>query len=358
VLPADTIISTSASSSGEEPVPLKHGDVVAGRYLVERMLGRGGIGLVVSASDRETGKPVALKMLQMHARRDPELLERFAREARAAKKLRSPHVARVLDVGELAGGPPFIVMEHLDGEDLGSIVRSGEKLTVATAVELVRQACLGVAEAHAAGIVHRDIKPQNLFVTRGPRGQRVVKVLDFGVARWEREALMSLTQSTQLVGSPGYMSPEAFRSSRSVDARADVWSLGVVLYELLAGKRPFVGAGLVEMATSVMGQAPAPLAELRPDLPVGLAAVVHKCLEKERDDRYANAAALAEVLAPFVGASRGPRPMLRMIAICSVSIALGALAAIAALKVAERQHAREMRPDVPVSEPAGATRLR
>jgi serine/threonine protein kinase len=349
MLPADTIISHSDASGGDEPIPLKHGDVVAGRYVVERVLGLGGMGLVVSASDRETGTLVALKMLRVHARRDPELLARFAREARTAKKLRSPNVARVIDVGELEGGAPFIAMEHLEGEDLAVLVRGAERLPVVEAVDLVRQACLGVAEAHAHGIVHRDIKPQNLFVTRGPGGERVLKVLDFGVARLEAEASISLTRSMQMVGSPGYMSPEAFRSSRTVDARADVWSLGVVLYELLTGRRPFGGMGLVEVATSVMSQPPPPLNEVCPEVPQGLAEVVHRCLEKSREDRFSSAAALADALAPFAG--RKPRRrIVRTIAFCSMAVLLGAISMFAALYFFGRRHdAAQIRPDLPAS---------
>jgi serine/threonine protein kinase len=206
------------------------GDVIAGKYEVTRVLGQGGMGLVVAAFHRDLDALVALKFLLPSLRESPQSKERFTREARTVMRLRNEHVARVHDVGDV-DGTPFIVMEYLTGEDLAKALARRGPLAVDEAVDLLLQACEAVAEAHKLGIVHRDLNPANLFVTTGSDGLPFVKVLDFGISKSTAAGDLSVTASAAVVGSPLYMSPEQLTTSRSVDARADVWALGVILYE-------------------------------------------------------------------------------------------------------------------------------
>jgi len=225
--------------------PVEIGQVLAEKYRVERVLGAGGMGVVVAAHHLQLELEVAIKFLRGEALMDGEAVARFQREARAAVKLKSEHVARVLDVGTLASGSPFLVMELLDGLDLGTLIESGEKIATGDAVDYVLQASEAVAEAHSLGIVHRDLKPRNLFLTTRVDGRPLVKVLDFGISKLLEGAAeganFTLTSTTDIVGSPSYMSPEQLRSARTVDERTDIWSLGVVLFELLTAKLPFDG---------------------------------------------------------------------------------------------------------------------
>jgi serine/threonine-protein kinase len=274
--------------------------VLAGKYRVKGVLGEGGVGIVVAATHLKLGRPVAIKLLFSN---DREQVERLHREARAAARLRSEHAAKVLDVGRLENGAPFIVMELLEGEDLGEVVNRGP-LPVEDAVEYLLQACEAIAEAHARGIVHRDLKPRNLFLTRRINGQPLVKVLDFGLAKAERGLAndLRLTQTATMMGSPHYMSPEQVRAARDVDARSDVWSLGVCLYELLTGGVPFDGPTLATVCASVLTDPPAPCRRFHPGIPEELAYVVERCLEKDPRMRYQNVAALAAALEPFASA--------------------------------------------------------
>jgi len=218
-------MSDSPSSS------VKEGDLLAGKYRVERVLGSGGMGIVVAARHEQLDQRVAIKFVREEALGNEDAVARFLREARAAVKLRSEHAAKVLDVGTLESGAPYMVMEYLEGSDLGAILSEGEPLSVEVAAEYIAQACEAVAEAHAAGIVHRDLKPQNLFLTQTIGGGARVKVLDFGVSKTlESTGGGGLTQTRSMLGSPLYMSPEQMRSSRDVDARSDVWVFGVVLF--------------------------------------------------------------------------------------------------------------------------------
>ncbi len=205
--------------------PVVEGDVIAGKYRVDRAVGRGGMGIVVAASHLFLPQRVAIKLLL--STESPALVQRFLREARAVVRLKGEHVVRVFDVGELGSGIPHIVMEYLEGEDLSDVLRARGTLSVVDAADYVLQACLAMAEAHAAGIVHRDLKPANLFLTTTPGGATLIKVLDFGVSKevpGSTEGVGgSLTQTREMLGSPIYMSPEQMRSSRSVDARSDVW---------------------------------------------------------------------------------------------------------------------------------------
>ena len=237
----------------DTPVPVPIGAVVAGEYRVERFLGAGGMGVVVAATHLQLERPVALKFLQRDAASSPDVVSRFTREAKAAGKIQGEHVARVLDVGALETGEPYLVMEYLDGEDLARILARRGPLPIAETVDYVLEACEAVAEAHALGIVHRDLKPANLFLATRPSGKPLVKVLDFGISKAPASATdAGLTTTSSVVGSPLYMSPEQMTSAKSVDARSDVWSLGVVLYELLTAGHPFPAESVPALVIAVV----------------------------------------------------------------------------------------------------------
>jgi eukaryotic-like serine/threonine-protein kinase len=278
------------------------GEVIAGgKYRIEEVLGVGGVGAVLGATHLQLGQPVAIKLLLPEADRDPEAVPRFLSEARATARLDSEHVVRILDVDTLEGGVPYIVMERLQGLDLGEVAARGWPLPVPEALDYVLQACLGVAEAHARGIVHRDLKPHNLFVTCRRDGTPLVKVVDFGLVKavgGERLAHVRTTTAS-IMGTPHYMSPEQIRSSRSVDRRSDIWSLGVVLYEILAGTRPFDGESASEICAQVAADPPIPLRASRPDIPGEVEAVVLRCLEKDVQRRFQTVAEFASALLPF-----------------------------------------------------------
>jgi serine/threonine-protein kinase len=281
---------------------VREGDILAGKYRVERVLGMGGMGVVVAAHHLQLDEKVALKFLLPDALDNSEAVARFAREARAAVKIKSEHVARVIDVGTLPNGAPYMVMEYLDGGDLAAWLLDRGALPIEQAVEFLLQACEAVAEAHALGIVHRDLKPANLFCIRRADGRLSVKVLDFGISKvtqFGAPGSSALTHDTALVGSPLYMSPEQMRAANSVDSLTDIWALGVILYELLTGKVPFAAESLPEQVHRVTTEPPTSLRELRPEVPPELEGVILRCLEKNRAERYHNVAELALALYPF-----------------------------------------------------------
>ncbi|HVY25174.1 MAG TPA: protein kinase [Polyangiaceae bacterium] len=286
----------------QEPltVPFAVGDLIAGKYEVTGLLGSGGMGYVISARHTELGEMVALKFLRPEALAHDELVERFAREARAAAKIRSEHVANVFDVGTLEDGTPYIVMEYLAGKDLADYLHQEGALPISVAVEYVMQACEALAAAHAHGIVHRDIKPENLFLTRQAQGMAIIKVLDFGISKIALpRSKRDLVRTQMALGSPVYMSPEQIRRSDQVDARSDIWAIGCVLFELLTGVTAFDEPSLLELSAAILEREPVPLQTLRPDASEELEEVVLRCLQKNPDQRYQNVAELAAALYPF-----------------------------------------------------------
>jgi serine/threonine protein kinase len=299
---------TDGEDATEQFVPppqagVRPGDILAGKYRVERVLGVGGMGIVVAAHHLQLDEKVALKFLLPEALKSPVAVARFVREARAAVKIKSEHVARVIDVGTLEAGSPYIVMEYLEGGDLEGWLKQRGALPFEQAVEFVLQACVAIAEAHALGIVHRDLKPANLFCVRRADGQLSIKVLDFGISKVTdlsgSNPLTGMTKTSAVMGTPLYMSPEQLRSAKNVDARADIWALGVILYELLTGQSAFLADTLMELTLKIAEEPPPPLRSLRPDAPDGLEAIILRCVEKHPDRRYRNVAELAVALHPF-----------------------------------------------------------
>jgi len=268
------------------------GAVLAGKYRVERVLGQGGMGIVVQAMHLQLHQPVAMKFLLSDVLGNQQIVQRFLREAQAAVRLKGEHVAHVIDVGTLETGTPYMVLEYLEGTDFASFPRS--QLTVGGTVDLMLQACEALAEAHSLGIVHRDVKPANFFITRRADGTLLLKVLDFGISKSLTASHLTATQTA--IGTPAYMSPEQMRSSRDVDHRTDIWSLGVVLYELLQGVPPFGGETFSSMVLTVVND---PLPKLTVRLPGDLESVVYRCLEKDPAKRFQNIAELACALAKY-----------------------------------------------------------
>jgi serine/threonine-protein kinase len=271
---------------------LSEGEIIAGKYRVDGVIGDGGMGVVIAATHVELEQRVAIKALREVG---SEALARFRREGRLVVQLKSPHVARVFDVGELDDGTPYLVMERLEGEDLRLMLRRGP-LSVGDAVDVVLEAMEGIAEAHGLGIVHRDLKPANLFLHRGPGGIPSVKVLDFGISK--RLDDLDVTTDGTALGSIGYMAPEQMTDSRSVDARADVWALGVILYQLLSGRLPHEAPSLPSMMVKVT-EPIVPITELVPEVPEEVDRIIGRCLEVEPSARFGNVAQLAEALAPL-----------------------------------------------------------
>ena len=289
-------------SGPDSAAGVRQGDILAGKYRVERVLGVGGMGVVVAAHHIQLDEKVALKFLLPEALGNPEAVARFAREARAAVKIKSEHVARVSDVGTLPNGSPYMVMEYLEGGDLAAWIKQRGALPIEQAVEFVLQACVAVADAHALGIVHRDLKPANLFCIRRSDGQLTIKVLDFGISKMNDVsgvAAGSVTRTSALMGSPLYMSPEQMRSSKDVDSLTDIWALGIILFELITARPAFLAESVTELAIKVASEPTPAIQSLRADVPAGLAAIVARCLEKDRRRRFANVAELAVALLPF-----------------------------------------------------------
>ncbi len=281
----------------------KEGEIIAGKFTVEKVLGVGGMGVVVAARHVQLGQRVAVKFLRPEATKHKEAVGRFLREARSTVGLHSAHVVRIIDVGTLDTGLPYMVMEHLAGEDLSDVIKSRKMLGVEEAVDYVLQSCEAIAEAHGVGIVHRDLKPSNLFLLRKPDGSPLVKVLDFGISKAvEVEGEQNLTATSSVMGSPLYMSPEQLRSSKRVDARTDIWALGVILFELTSGTTPFDDETMTGLCAKIVADPPASLRSRRADLPLAFEGAVMRCLEKDVTRRYQTVGDLAIALRDFASA--------------------------------------------------------
>ncbi len=274
------------------------GSLLGGRYRLVRKLGEGGMGVVYEAVHVRLDQRFAVKLLG-RALATGSFVARFEREARAAAKLTSRHVARVFDVDTAEDGSPFFAMELLEGRDLHAELSLRGRLPWAEAARVVQEACVGMADAHDRGIIHRDLKPANLFLHRQDGG-RIVKVLDFGISKSEKDDV-ALTRTQQALGTPLYMSPEQIRSPKHVDARTDVWSLGVILYEALSGRPPFVAETVTGIAVSITNDVPTDLSVLCDDVPAELDEVVRRAMSKRFEDRFATARELGAALAPLAG---------------------------------------------------------
>ena len=287
-------IETQVVRAERYPAP---GTLLLGKYLVVSLIGEGGMGVVLKCKHIDLEDFVAIKCLLPEMMERQEIVARFLREAKAAVKLKGTHVARVHDVGRFPEtAVPYIVMEYLEGADLNAIIKHHGAQDPSIAVDLILQACEAIAEAHSLGIIHRDIKASNFFVTQPPNQAPVLKVLDFGIAT-APEGTSDLTSTQSVIGTPSYMAPEQMRSSREADARSDIWSIGVVLYELLEGARPFRSDVYSELCLKVGMDPPIPME--CPDVPDGLRQIVFRCLEKPIDRRYQTVAELAFDLMPF-----------------------------------------------------------
>jgi eukaryotic-like serine/threonine-protein kinase len=278
----------------------------ARRYRVEGVLGRGGMGVVLHARDDYDGREVAIKVLKPSLAEHPIVWARFAREAEILARLRSDHVVRSYGEG-VSDGLPYLVMERLHGADLADLISERGALPMHAAVGLARQLCAALRDVHEAGIVHRDLKPENVFIAREGNCS-TVKLIDFGIAKADDDEPM-LSEDDAAMGTTGYMAPEQFDAPHSVDGRADIWALGVILYELLTGRRPFEGNTRSQIIAQVLCEQPVPPSAWAPHLPPAIDALVMGCLQRDRDDRHASVDELDAALAPLTLASvrRVPR---------------------------------------------------
>jgi serine/threonine-protein kinase len=286
-------------TSTELPINWRPGSVIAGRFRVLRVLGIGGMGAVLEAENTSLGQRIALKVLRRELVGSREAQVRFDQEARAVSQLHTDHVARVHDLGKTEENEPFIVMELLDGYTLDTPIDSPEQTPISLAIDLAAEACVGLAVAHAAGMVHRDIKPGNLFVTRRADGSEIVKVLDFGLIKITKSDQLRLTSSATVFGTPLYMSPEQIMSSTKVDARTDQHAMAMVLFELLTKQPPYYDESPTAVTVKIATLAPPSLRALRPDAPAQLDAILVKALAKAPEQRFEDIACFALAIAPF-----------------------------------------------------------
>ena len=301
--PAGVAVGAPPALSPTPPVAL--GAVVADKYRVDSVIGFGGMGVVCAGSHVELGTPIAIKFVRPERGGDERAVARFLTEARAAAQLKSQFACRIMDCGRLPSGTPYIVMEHLQGADLRTLLEQKGPLPIEDAVSFALQACEALAEAHAKHIVHRDVKPENLFLTEGPDAAPLLKVLDFGISKQGGPlgSNRALTEPTENMGSPFHMSPEQMIDPAGVDSRTDIWSLGVVLYEMLTGQLPFSGETTPQLCANVMTTEPLPPQAHREEIPEGLQRVILRCLEKDRARRYHDVAELGLALKEFGGAA-------------------------------------------------------
>jgi serine/threonine-protein kinase len=297
---------TTVATNDSQP-PIAEGQIIGGRYSIGPVIGEGGMGVVYAATHIALGAPVAVKVIRSELRDDPEFVQRFLNEARAAALLKDEHIARVHDVGQLDSGEPYLVMERLDGIELEAFMKQSGPLGESEAVDLVLQVCQGLAEAHAAALVHRDVKPANLFLSRQADGRYTLKILDFGISKHLLQGSPErLTDPGKSLGSPWYMSPEQMTDPSRVDQRSDIWSVGVLLFELMTKRHPFDGTLVAEVCSKVLTHAPPPLSALKPKIDPQLESVVLRCLEKDPDQRFPTVTALSRALHPFGSQARAP----------------------------------------------------
>lgn len=293
------------NSCANVPSSSRIGQVIGGKYRVTRMIGEGGMASVYEARHTTINRPFALKFLHPWLSSDDEWLERFHREASAGGALTSEHVAAILDVGVIADGAPYILMEMLQGEDLGQCLAREVTLKPAEAIDVITQACYGLTIAHQAGVIHRDLKPENLFLCPRHEGGLLVKVLDFGIAKLRNVQLTHATRAGMVMGTPYYMSPEQARGRGGVDHRTDLYALGVMLYELLSGEKPYVGDDHGAVLNQIVGAPTPDLREVCPTLSAELSAVVQRAIAKSPNERFQTAGDFAETLRPFRSRGRG-----------------------------------------------------
>ncbi|APR86884.1 Serine/threonine-protein kinase pksC [Minicystis rosea] len=288
------------------------GQVINNKYRLLRLVGDGGMGSVYEARHEVLGTSVALKFLHLELSRRPGLIQRFLQEARVSAQVQSPHVVRVTDVDQTAGGA-FIVMEFVEGRTLQTLYedlyRAGQQLSYVDALEYAMQMLEGVEAAHKQGIVHRDLKPDNVMITQGSKGRQLIKLLDFGIAKLKvegAEADRGLTRPGVIMGTPEYMAPEQAFSADAVDARADIFSLGVIIFEMLAGRRPVGGDEPQQIAAAYLSGRIAYLTDLAPSIAPELAAVVHHAMGAMTKDRFQTVTAFRDALEPFAAAAKAP----------------------------------------------------
>jgi serine/threonine-protein kinase len=291
-----------------DPPVLAPGTLIAGKLRIVRLLGAGGMGAVYEVEHEITKHRRALKLLHPQYAAYPHVIERFLREASAAGRIGNPHIIETFDAGQLESGEPYLVMELLQGQTLADLMEKKGELSITEASELLRQACTGVQAAHDAGIVHRDLKPDNLFITTKD-GRPFLKILDFGVSKFDpglTGGALGVTQEGATLGTPFYMPPEQIRGDKHIDSRADIYALGVILYECVSGIRPFNADTLAHLAVLIHEGNPTSIADLRPDIPSRFAEVVHKAMARNKEERPASARELAESLAAFTPQVLGP----------------------------------------------------
>jgi serine/threonine-protein kinase len=305
---------------------IRVGDILVGKYRIDGLLGVGGMGAVLAATHLQLEDRVAIKVLLPEALEVPEAIALFDQEARAAAKIKHEHVVRVTDVGRLADDAPYLVMEYLEGTDLASLLVERGPQSPEVVVEYLVQACHALAAAHAHGIVHRDIKPSNLFLARRADGSEVIKVLDFGISKLmrPRHSSINVTQ-TSAMGTPCYMAPEQISAEHDLDGRADLWSLGVIAHELLVGRPPFEAEGVPLLCSLVLSGPTPGLRDKRPDAPAALERVILRCLEKAREERYADADALRAALMQALAPTHAKRRWQSWTVVAGIAAAVGLL---------------------------------